>query len=126
MIGIGTDILEIDRIIEVWKRQGQKLPQRILTPNELSQFSGLLNEESQARFLAKRWCAKEAISKALGTGISNGVGWQQMEVAHDELGRPVAVLNGAAEQRLSQLGANRVLISISDERHYVVAFSTIS
>lgn len=126
MLGIGTDIVEVQRIVEVWQRQGEKLVQRVLTPAEQNQLEGLTHDDAKARFLAKRWCAKEAIAKALGTGIAKGIGWQQMEIAHDELGKPVVLLTGAAKDRLLSMNAETVLISISDERHYVVAFSTIS
>ena len=124
-IAIGTDIIEIDRIAKVYSRQGVKLAKRILTVSEITRFSSIENQAVQLSFLAKRWCAKEAIAKALGTGISKGIGWQEMEIINDELGAPMVHLNGAAEDRLEVLGGNKVLISLSDEQHYAVAFCTI-
>jgi len=124
-LAIGTDILEIQRLSNVFERQGQKLVSRILTPTEQARFDGILDDATQLAFLAKRWSAKEAIAKALGTGIAKGVGWQQMEVLNDEHGAPVVTLSGAALERLEVLGAKKVLISLSDERHYCVAFCTL-
>lgn len=124
-VAIGTDIIEIDRIAKVYSRQGVKLAKRILTASEMTRFSSIDNQTVQLSFLAKRWCAKEAIAKALGTGISKGIGWQEMEIINDKLGAPMVHLNGAAEDRLEVLGGNKVLISLSDEQHYAVAFCTI-
>lgn len=124
-IAIGTDIVEIDRIVKVFTRQGNKLAARILTVNELQRFNAMENNAIQMAFLAKRWSAKEAIAKALGTGIAKGIGWQEMEITNDELGAPCVELSGAAATRLQSMNGRQVLISMSDERHYAVAFCTI-
>jgi len=124
-IAIGTDIVEIDRIESIFQRQGDKLAQRILTAQELQRLNALTQSRAQVAYLAKRWCAKEAIAKALGTGIAQGVGFQQMDIDRDELGAPVVTLSGAALARLHVLGAQRVLLSLSDERHYAVAFCSL-
>jgi holo-[acyl-carrier protein] synthase len=124
-IAIGTDIVEIDRIAQAYARQGDKLVTRILTPAEVEKFNSISNLQSQISYLAKRWCVKEAVAKALGTGIAKGIGWQQMEVSNNELGAPIINLTGAAYDRLKALNGKDVLISISDERHYAVAFCTL-
>ncbi len=124
-IAIGTDIVEIDRIAKVYARQREKLAVRILTESELQRFNAMDNEAVQIAFLAKRWSAKEAIAKALGTGIAKGVGWQEMELSRDELGAPSVKLSGAAAIRLQDINGKQALISMSDERHYAVAFCTI-
>lgn len=124
-IAIGTDIVEIDRIAKVYARQREKLAVRILTESELQRFNAMDNEAVQIAFLAKRWSAKEAIAKALGTGIAKGIGWQEMELSNDELGAPKVKLSGAAATRLQDINGKQVLISMSDERHYAVAFCTI-
>lgn len=124
-IAIGTDILEIERLRSVYEKQQGKLAKRILTPSELERFENIQDASVQLHYLAKRWCAKEAIAKALGTGIAKGVGWQQMQVLNDEHGAPVVTLTGPALSRLTLLGASKVLISLSDERHYCVAFCTL-
>ena len=124
-IAIGTDIVEIDRLASTLERQGERFVKRILTASEWAEFEQLTNDDVQRHFLAKRWAAKEAIAKALGTGIAKGVGWQQMEIQHNELGAPIAILTTTALERLTEIGGKQVLISISDERHYALAFCTI-
>jgi holo-[acyl-carrier protein] synthase len=125
-LSIGTDIVEIARIKSVYERQGQKIVDRILTPVEQIRFFQLPSDEAKIAFLAKRWCAKEAVSKALGTGIAKGVGFQQIQVNNNELGAPSIELFEGALLRLEALGGKQALISISDERHYAVAFCTLS
>ncbi|GAA6134478.1 holo-ACP synthase [Oceaniserpentilla sp. 4NH20-0058] len=124
-VAIGTDILEIERLESALSRLGEKFITRILTPAERLRFDAIVDDRSQLNFLAKRWCAKEAIAKALGTGIAKGVGWQQIEVLNQESGAPTVLLTGAALQTLNNLGASKALISLSDERHYCVAFCTL-
>ena len=125
-IAIGTDILEIERLQNAYARQGLKLAERILTPNEMQRFQSIQDEHVRLSFLAKRWCAKEAIAKALGTGIAKGVGWQNIEVSNLPSGAPQVILSGAAHAVLLELGGSNVLISLSDERHYCVAFCSIT
>lgn len=118
IFGIGTDIVEIDRIRHALART-PRLPQRILTAEELAAF------ERAARpsvFLAKRFAAKEAAVKALGTGIGRGISWQHFAVQHDALGRPLLELTGAARELAEQQGIMRWHLSYSDERTQVVAF----
>ncbi|MBL4608810.1 MAG: holo-ACP synthase [Pseudomonadales bacterium] len=123
IIGIGTDIVEIDRIVGVLSRQGESFIRRILTPTEQKQ---LLSKKDQARFLAKRFAAKEAASKALGTGFSQGVSWQDFEVSSDELGRPLLSFSGQAKLLIEQKGVTESHLSISDEKHYAIAFAVYS
>ncbi len=125
-IAIGTDIVEIERIGQAWSRQGERLVQRILVASEQGKFASFNSDELKIAFLAKRWCAKEAIAKALGTGIAKGVGFQEIEISHDNLGAPVVVLHDGAQARLHFLGASKALVSLSDERHYAVAFCTLT
>ena len=125
-IAIGTDIIEIDRIAQTLSRQGDRLVRRILVPNEREKFASFNNDPLKIAFLAKRWCAKEAIAKALGTGIAKGVGFQQIEITHDELGAPQVVLLDEALTRLHAIGAKKALISLSDERQFAVAFCTLT
>lgn len=124
-IAIGTDIVEIARIQSVFERQGDRLIKRILTEAEQVKLNSFPNEKQKIAFLAKRWCAKEAVSKALGTGIAKGVGLQHIEVMNDTNGAPLVTLTNGALDQLHQIGGKRVLISISDEQHYAVAFCTI-
>ena len=124
-LAIGTDIVEISRIESSLSRQGDRLVQRILRPNEQAKYASIQNIKVKTAYLAKRWCAKEAIAKALGTGIAKGVGFQQIEIIHDELGAPMVNLYDGALSRLHDLGAKKALISLSDEQHYALAFCTL-
>jgi len=115
--GIGTDILQIDRIEKSLIRT-PKLAQRILTDRELAEFE---RSATPARFLAKRFAAKEAVVKALGTGIGNGVSWKHVEISKDDLGKPLVKLSGGALERANTMSIGSSFISYSDEKDYVVA-----
>lgn len=117
ILGVGTDIVSIARIAAAIDRT-PALAQRILTAAELEQF----NASSQpVRFLAKRFAAKEAGVKALGTGIGNGVGWQHLEVNHNEFGRPLLTVSLRAAELAAEIGITHWHLSYSDESDYVVA-----
>ena len=122
MIAVGTDILKVSRIEAVVDRQGDKFVRRILTPPEQAEY-----EASQIglRLLAKRFAAKEAVAKALGTGIGRGVSWQDIRVDHDDNGAPLVELSGGALEAASRRGGDTVALSISDEAEYVVAFAVL-
>jgi holo-[acyl-carrier protein] synthase len=122
MIAVGTDILHVPRISEVLTRQGERFMQRILTPREQVEFRDSAQPE---RLLAKRFAAKEAVAKTLGTGIGRGVSWQDIEIQHDDNGAPLVQLTGGALQVADGLGGREVLLSLADERDYVVAFATL-
>jgi len=117
ILGVGTDIVTIARIATALERT-PGLAKRILTLVELEQFNASSQPE---RFLAKRFAAKEAGVKALGTGIGNGVSWQHLEVSHNELGRPLLSVSAAAAERAAELGISHWHLSYSDETDYVVA-----
>jgi holo-[acyl-carrier protein] synthase len=121
--GVGTDIVEIARIEALWKKQGARFAERLLSSTELVQLS---DHTMPARFLAKRWAAKEAISKALGTGIAQGVGFADMTIAHSALGQPKITLTGGALARAQALTITEWHLSISDEKHYAIAFVVAS
>jgi len=118
IVGLGTDIAEIERVEKALDRSGEPFAQRILTQTELEKFSAL---KQQGRFLAKRFAAKEAASKALGTGIALGVSFHDFEITNDELGKPVLNLTGKALEIATQKQVEHIHLSISDERHYAVA-----
>ncbi|WP_394200089.1 holo-ACP synthase [Shewanella waksmanii] len=130
IVGLGTDIVEINRIDKVVAKAiaGSglakcRLALRILTPSEQVIF----NQSTQpARYLAKRFAAKEAAAKALGTGIGRGVSFQHIEVSNNENGAPQLTLSAGAAERMQQLGAQHVHISIADEAHYATATVVIS
>ena len=117
IIGIGTDIVEIARIA-VQLDKSSRLAERILTETELAEFS---QQKFQARFLAKRFAAKEAVVKAAGCGIGQGISFQQMEIRHFDSGQPYLHLSGNLLARCEALGMRASHISIADEQHYAVA-----
>ncbi len=122
IMGIGTDIVEIERITNILARPGDKFMQRVLTPAEQAEF---LRLNHSAAYLAKRFAAKEAVAKALGTGIGHGVSFQDMNVVSDDRGAPAVELSGGANDVMQGLGATKVLLSIADERHYAVAYAIL-
>ena len=122
-IAIGTDIVEIQRIASALERQGDKFVQRILTESEIVEYQARGNSVA---FLAKRFAAKEAIAKALGTGIGRGISFQQMVVSNNAEGAPQVELQDSAAERLKQLGGTNVLLSLSDEKNYALAFVAIT
>ncbi len=118
IVGLGTDIAEIERVETALARSGEPFAKRILTEAEWSRFCEI---KQQGRFLAKRFAAKEAASKALGTGIAAGVTFQDFEVTNDEFGKPLLSLSGQAHHIAEQQQVASIHLSISDERHYAVA-----
>ena len=119
--GIGTDIVEVVRMQESLSRMGEGLAWRILAEVERPEF---LSAREPARFLAKRFAAKEAFGKALGTGIRAPATLHSITVTHDVLGRPeFAYFKTLAEHM--QMAALAAHLSISDERQYVIAFAVI-
>ncbi len=123
ILGVGTDIVQINRIEETLGRLGQKFAERILTARELDDY---LQSSEPHRFLAKRFAAKEALGKALGTGIGQGVSWQHIEVSHSQWGAPILNLSDEAENRMLELAAESAHLSLSDEKDYALAFVVIS
>ncbi|BCV65776.1 holo-[acyl-carrier-protein] synthase [Shewanella carassii] len=123
VLGLGTDIVEIARIEAQLERGGDRLAKRVLTEAEYARFETL---SEPARFLAKRFAAKEAAAKALGTGIGRGVSFQHIHISNNADGAPQLEFSDGARQRLETLGAKRALLSIADERHYAVATVILS
>jgi holo-[acyl-carrier protein] synthase len=123
VVAIGTDIVATARIGAALKRSGRKFAQRILTELEMAEFDAAHNP---AAFLAKRFAAKEAAAKALGTGIGRGISWHHMHITHDEMGAPLLILSGAAAQRQAHLGSQAAHISIADELDQALAFVVLS
>ena len=117
--GIGTDIVRIARMQAALGRRGDALAHRLLAPVELPAFS---DHPDPARFLAKRFAVKEAVLKALGTGLRNGIRWHDISVEHDHFGKPLLALSGEAGRRL---GVRRCHLSVSDEQDYALAFVII-
>lgn len=119
MIGIGVDIVKIARVERVFEKYGTKFAGKVLSAEELDEFP------VDARFLAKRFAAKEAIAKALGSGFRLGVTMPSIRIVKSPLNQPQVVLEGAAQARLASIGGQEVLVSISDEVDSVVAFAVV-
>jgi holo-[acyl-carrier protein] synthase len=115
-IAVGIDIIEVDRVRKVYEHHGERFLRRVFTEREIQQCRGKMN-----RFAA-RFAAKEAISKALGTGI-HGVAWREMEVVQLRSGRPTVRLHGKAKLRAEQLGISAFDVSMSDLAHFSIAIA---
>lgn len=119
IFGIGTDIVEYARIEAMWQRHGVRLAQKLLAQSELPEF---IEHACPARFLAKRFAAKEAFAKAVGSGLRHPVSLARISITHDGLGKPVLQFDAMLRTYLAQLGINGHHLSISDERNTIVAF----
>ncbi len=117
--GIGTDIVSVERVAAALERHGARFAERVLTEGELAGFQ---RANAGPGFLARRFAAKEAAVKALGTGVACGIGLRDLEVLHDARGRPLLEFHGAARSRAASLNVVERHLSISDERGYAVAF----
>ena len=120
VIGIGTDIVECLRIAQMIERHGELFLSRVYTKGETDYCS---SRKAATQHYAGRWAAKEAVLKAMGTGWSRGISWQDIEVRNDEGGRPSIALGGGAREVCEQLGIGELLISISHCRTHALAYS---
>jgi holo-[acyl-carrier protein] synthase len=116
--GIGIDIVKIDRLHASLARFGERFAQRILTADELADYRA---QRQPARFLAKRFAAKEAVVKALGLGFRDGLTFNQIGVRHDHYGKPELVYTGQMLIEIERAGIQASLLSLTDEAEYVVA-----
>lgn len=122
IFGIGTDIVHVDRMRDSLEKHGDKFARRILTEPEFSEFS---DKQDKAAFLAKRFAAKEATAKAMGTGFSQGLSLRHIGVKHDEAGKPLLEFLDVAEEFLHDNNIKQMHLSLADERDYAVAFVTL-
>ena len=114
-VAVGTDIIEIARIQRSLDDFGERFLKRVYTERERERYRGRVSE------LAARFAAKEAISKALGTGI-RGILWREMEVLSNRRGKPILILHGSAAERANQLGLTDFSISMTHSRTDAMAF----
>ncbi len=113
-LGVGVDIVEIERVAAVVARWGRRFLERVYTAAELAYCRDRTPE------LAARFAGKEAISKALGTGI-RGLAWRDLEILADPLGKPIVRLHGRAGKRALAIGLSQFAISLSHSRDFAVA-----
>jgi holo-[acyl-carrier protein] synthase len=122
ILGTGIDIIEVARIAASYEKFGERFVNRILKPAEIAYA---LSHKNPAPFLAARFAAKEAISKAFGTGIGKHLGWQDMEVGRKESGEPFVILHGGGLQLLAERGGRIVHLSLSHTEHYAAAMAIL-
>lgn len=117
MLSAGIDLIEIERIAATIARYGERFLTRVFTEQELRHCRG------QSHQLAARFAAKEAVSKALGTGLQyrDGVNWRDIEIASDARGKPTVRLSGQAAQRAAQLNVQSFAVSLSHTRAHAIA-----
>lgn len=119
IIGIGTDVARIPRFTAAMARHGERFAERLLGELERTRFAG---HAQPAAYLAKRFAAKEAFVKALGTGLRRGMCWTEIQVVNDALGRPSLVLSGKAHELATAAGVTSTHLSLTDEEALAVAF----
>lgn len=119
IFGLGTDIVEIERVADVYESTGDGFVDRILTDSEKLKIPK--NPNLIPAYLAKRFAVKEAAAKALGTGITEGVSFLDFTTEHTESGAPILIVSGKAAEIAEREGITSWHVSISDEKHYAVA-----
>ena len=122
ILGIGIDIIEVERIQKSFEKFGERFLKRILHPNEINYC---LSHRVPAPFLAARFAGKEAISKAFGTGIGAQLGWQDMEIGRKPSGEPFVILHEAGQKLLEARAGRIVLISLSHTQVHATAMAIL-
>ena len=126
ILGIGTDLANIDRIQGVLARHGDRFRNRVFTETEQAKAS---RRKDEAGTYAKRWAAKEACSKALGTGLRMGIAWRDMSVTNLSSGQPVMEVTGWAKNRLDEMTPSDheavVHVSLTDDHPWAQAYVVI-
>lgn len=118
--GIGTDIVYIPRILRISQKYGEKFLNKVYTKKEIEISKKYNSQEVRAKYFAKRFAAKEAFVKALGTGFSNGIRMKDIEICNDIRGKPY--INTSKDFICKN---NTILLSISDDTDYATAFVII-
>jgi holo-[acyl-carrier protein] synthase len=122
ILGIGIDIIEVARIAASYEKFGERFLKRLLHDAEIAYC---LKHKNPAPFIAARFAAKEAISKAFGTGIGAQLGWQDMEIRRKESGEPFVVLHGKGKILFTARGAKQLLISLSHTENYATVTAVL-
>lgn len=121
IVSTGIDLIECERIRELWDRHGMRVVERLLTPAE---WTYVHSHKDFIPRLAGRFAAKEAILKVLGTGWRGGIAWNDMEILNDRAGGPHLRLSGECARVAEQLGITRIFISITHTANYAAATAT--
>ena len=122
IFGIGTDIVEIKRIEEITSLE--KFAGRILSENEQHIFASM-NDSKKIRYISKQFAGKEAISKALGTGINKDVSFNNIEILRDDDGKPFFNPINQLDNLIADLGITKTHVSLADENHYAIAIAVL-
>ncbi|HRE33163.1 MAG TPA: holo-ACP synthase [Candidatus Berkiella sp.] len=117
--GIGTDMVQISRISDLFEKYGERFTKRILSYPEQVAFK---QHNEAIAYLAKRFAGKEAVAKALGTGIGSHLAFTQISITNQANGKPLVILLGDAQHYFHSLGVGEIMISLSDEKEYALAF----
>ena len=118
ILGTGIDLIEVARIASSYEKFGDRLVNRILLPDEIAYC---LQHRKPASFLAVRFAAKEAISKAFGTGIGAQLGWLDVEIRRKESGEPYVVLHGKGRELFAARGGKSLHLSLTHTENYAAA-----
>ena len=119
VLGLGSDLIEINRIEESLQRYGDRFLQRVYTEGEIAFCQRKLKHAAES--FAARFAAKEAAAKALGTGISRGISWREIEVRREPGERPTLFLSGRAAERAAVMGVRRIQVTLSHSREVAMA-----
>ena len=120
ILGIGVDIIDNRRVEKIIKKYGKRFKKRCFSEKEILIYK---KKSNQTNFFAKRYAAKEAFAKALGTGLTKGMSWKDIEVDNDNYGKPFIVLHNNALTTFNILSKSKgkIQLSLSDEKNYSVA-----
>ena len=118
VLGIGVDMVEVERIQHSLDRFGERFMKRVFTEGEIAYCVSM---KFPARHFAARFAAKEAVSKAFGTGIGKAMGWRDIDVHKKESGEPFLVFSGPAEELAAKRGVTSALITLSHTEHHAIA-----
>ena len=122
VLGIGIDIIEVARVKASHERFGGRFLNRVLLADEIAYC---LSHKNPAPFIAARFAAKEAISKAFGTGIGAALGWRDMEIRRKKSGEPFVVLHGKGKKLFAARKAKRLLVSLSHTANYAAVTAVL-
>jgi holo-[acyl-carrier protein] synthase len=118
VLGIGVDLVENARVQHSLDRFGERFLRRVFTPGEIEYSQSM---KYPARHLAARFAAKEAVSKAFGTGIGKAMGWKDIDVHRKPSGEPFVVLEGGAKKLVDERGVTAIWITLSHTEHHAMA-----
>ncbi|MSU34153.1 MAG: holo-[acyl-carrier-protein] synthase [Pedosphaera sp.] len=122
ILGIGIDVIEVSRVTASFQRFGDRFLTRILRPNEIAYCT---SHSQPGPFLAARFAAKEAVSKAFGTGIGSELGWQDIEVVRLPSGQPIVELHGSGRELLARRGGQTLHLTLTHTALYAAAVAIL-